>query len=169
MGAFTIERVAAMAGASKVTIYKMWPTKGVLALEGFASTVVGVVAMPDTGNFEADLTEQLLAYVRLLCDTPAGRVFAELVGASQTDPELAAALRRIYSGRRRTYGLAVLRAAQERGDIRADADAEVLIDQLWGACLYRLMMPDHELTERFARTLVKNLMEGVGRPAGDGP
>lgn len=165
MGAFNIERVAALAGASKMTIYKMWPTKGVLALEGFASTVVGVVAMPNTGDFEADLTEQLLAYVRVLCDTPAGRVFAELVGASQTDSELASALRRVYSGPRRAYGLAVLRAAQERGDIRADADPEVLIDQLWGACLYRLMMPDHELTEDFAQVLVENLIEGVGQPA----
>ena len=161
MGAFTIERVAALAGASKMTIYKWWPSKGVLALEGYASTVDAALAVPDTGDIEADLTTQLITYVHLLRDTPAGRVTAELLGAAQTDPELAAALQRSYSGPRRTVGLAALRTAQERGQIRPDADPEILIDQLWGACLYRLMMGDQPLTDTFARTLVKNLMHGL--------
>jgi AcrR family transcriptional regulator len=161
MGGFTIERVAALAGASKMTIYKWWPSKGALALEGYASTVDEVLAMPDTGDIERDLTTQLLTYVRLLRDTPAGRVVAELIGASQTDPELAGALRRTYSGPRRAAGLASLRGARERGQIRPDADPEVLIDQLWGACLYRRMMPDQELTDDFARAVVHNVLLGV--------
>ena len=162
MRAFTIERVAAIAGASKMTIYKWWPSKGVLALEGYASTVDAALVVPDSGDIEADLTTQLLTYVQLLRDTPAGRVTAELIGAAQTDPELATALRRSYSGPRRAVGLAALRAAQNRGQIRSDADPEVLIDQLWGACLYRLMMGDPPLTDAYARTLVQNLLRGVG-------
>jgi len=161
MAAFTIERVAALAGASKMTLYKWWPSKGVLALEGYASTVDAALAVPDTGDIEADLTTQLLTYVHLLRDTPAGRVTAELLGAAQTDPQLAAALQRSYSGPRRAVGLAALRTARERGQIRADADPEVLIDQLWGSCLYRLIMGDQPLTDTFARTLVKNLMHGL--------
>lgn len=35
MAGFTIEKVANRSGASKVTIYKWWPTKGALALDGF--------------------------------------------------------------------------------------------------------------------------------------
>ncbi len=161
MGAFTIERVAALAGASKMTIYKWWPSRGVLALEGYASTVDAALAVPDTGDIEADLTTQLLTYVHLLRDTPAGRVTAELLGAAQTDPELAAALQRSYSGPRRAVGLAALRTAQQRGQIRPEADPETLIDQLWGACLYRLMMGDQPLTDTFARAIVKNLMHGL--------
>jgi AcrR family transcriptional regulator len=34
MAAFTMERVAARSGASKVTLYKWWPSKGALALDG---------------------------------------------------------------------------------------------------------------------------------------
>jgi AcrR family transcriptional regulator len=161
MGAFTIERVAALAGASKMTIYKWWPSKGVLALEGYAATVDSVLAMPDTGDIERDLTAQLLTYVRLLRDTPAGRVIAELVGAAQTDPELAAVLHRAYSGPRRDAGLAALRTAQGRGQIRVGADPEAVIDQLWGACLYRRMMPDRPLTDDFARAVVRNVLDGV--------
>lgn len=161
MGAFTIERVAALSGASKMTIYKGWPSKGVLALEGYASTVDSALAVPDTGDIEADLTTQLLFYVHLLRDTPAGRVTAELLGEAQTDPELAAAFRRTYSGPRRAVGRAALRTAQERGQVRADADPDLLIDQLWGACVYRLLMGDEPLTDDFARGVVKNLVDGV--------
>jgi AcrR family transcriptional regulator len=161
MSAFTIERVAALAGASKMTIYKWWPSKGVLALEGYASTVDAALAVPDTGDVEADLTTQLLTYVRLLRDTPTGRVTAELLGAAQTDPELAAAFRESYSGPRRAAGLAALRTAQQRGQIRPDADPEVLIDQLWGACLYHLMIAAEPLSDRYVRSLVQNLTQGI--------
>lgn len=161
MGAFSIERVAALAGASKMTIYKWWPSKGVLALEGYASTIDSALTVPDTGDIEADLTTQLLTYVHLLRETPAGRVTAELVGAAQTDPELAAALRSSYAGPRRAVGLAALRAGQERGQLRGDADPEALVDQLWGACLYRVMMGDQPLTNTFARALVNNLVRGI--------
>ena len=161
MSGFTIERVAALAGASKMTIYKWWPSKGVLALEGYATTVDPVLAVPDTGDAEVDLTTQLLTFVRLLRDTQAGRVTAELIGAAQTDPELAAALRDSYVGPRRAVGLAALRTAQQRGQIRPDADPEVLIDQLWGACLYRLMVAGEPLTDRYARSLVHNLTHGI--------
>ena len=48
MRSFTVERVATLAGASKVTIYKWWPSKGALALEGYSSTVADLLSMPDT-------------------------------------------------------------------------------------------------------------------------
>lgn len=135
MAGFTIERVAALAGASKMTIYKWWPSKGALALDGYSSTVEAVLAFPDTGDIEADLTAQLTAFVRLVRDTPAGRVIAELIGQAQTDPELAAAYRATYSGPRRALAMEALTRAQGRGQLRADVDPEVVVDQLWGGVL----------------------------------
>ncbi len=162
MSAFTIERVAELAGASKMTIYKWWPSKGVLALEAYSAiTAASNYGVPDSGDIQVDLTAQLLTYVRLLRDGPAGRVFAELVGESQTDRQLAAALRESYSGPRRATGVAALAAAQARGQIRPEADPEVLIDQLWGACTYRLLMPDQPLSDAFVHQLVENLMTGI--------
>lgn len=161
MAAFTIERVAALAGASKMTIYKWWPSRGVLALEGYAACMDTTLSMPDTGDIEADLTTQLSTYVHVLRDTPAGRVTAELLAQAQTDPELAAAFRRSYSQPRRQVGATALRRAQERGQIRPDADPEMLIDQLWGACIYRLLMRDEPLTDEFARVVVRTVLDGV--------
>ena len=160
MGAFTIERVAAVAGASKVTIYKWWPSKGALALDGYFHAVEHELEFPDTGNLEADLTTQLRAFVSLLTG-PAGRVIAELIGQAQTDPDLASAYRERYSGPRRALAVQTLTKARERGQIRADVDPEVVIDQLWGAGYHRLLLPDQPLTREFAEALVRNLMAGI--------
>lgn len=162
MSAFTIERVAALAGASKITIYKWWPSKGVLALEAYAAGVDATLSVPDTGDVARDLTTSLLNFAHLLADRPAGRVLAELIGAAQTDPALASALSDRYTRPRRAVGLTALRAAQQRGQIRADVDPDVLTDQLWGACLYRLLMANHPLSDKFVHELVTNLMRGIG-------
>ncbi len=161
MGGFTIERVAALAGASKMTIYKMWPSKGALALAGYFATVEPTLAFPDSGDIEADLTAQLTAFVRLLGETSAGPVIAGLIGQAQTDPDLAAAYQEQYSQPRRAVAVEAIARAQERGQVGGGVDPEVLVDQLWGACYHRLLLPDQPLTEEFAAALVRNVLHGV--------
>jgi AcrR family transcriptional regulator len=160
MGGFGFERVATLAGASKVTLYKWWPSKGALALEAYFHAVEQTLAFPDTGEIEADLTAQVRSFIALLAG-PAGRVIGELIGQAQTDPELASAFRERYSGPRRALAVEVLSRARERGQIRDEVDPEVVIDQLWGAGYHRLLIPDQPLTEEFASSLVRNVMAGL--------
>jgi hypothetical protein len=40
-------------------------------------------------------------------------------------------------------------------------DPEILVDQLWGACYHRLLLPDLPVTADFATALVGNLIRGV--------
>ncbi|MFF8991227.1 TetR-like C-terminal domain-containing protein [Streptomyces sp. NPDC014983] len=161
MAGFTFEGVAQEAGVSKTTLYKWWPSRGTLALDGYFHAVESTLAFPDTGDIGADLTAQVRAFVRLLTGTPAGRVIAELVGQAQTDPDLSAALLERYSGPRRGLAVDAMRRAQERGQLRPGVDPEVLVDQLWGACYHRLLLPNQPLTEDFASQLVDNLLHGV--------
>ena len=161
MSGFTIEGVAALAGASKMTIYKMWPSKGALALAGYFATVEQTLSFSDTGDIEADLTTQLTAFVQLLNDTSAGRVIAGLIGQAQTDTDLASAYQQQYSQPRRAVAVQALSQAQDRGQIASSVDPEVLVDQLWGACYHRLLLPDQPLDEQFARALVHTLLHGA--------
>ncbi|MGC4847474.1 TetR/AcrR family transcriptional regulator [Micromonospora sp. DT15] len=161
MAGFTIEKVAALAGASRMTIYKWWPSKGALALDGYFTVVAPTLAFPDSGDIVADLTDQLVAFVHLVRDTTAGRVISQLIGQAQTDPELAAAYRERYSAPRRALAVETLTRAMTRGQLRADIDPESVVDQLWGACYHRLLIADLPLTEDFARTLVDNLIRGL--------
>jgi AcrR family transcriptional regulator len=161
MAGLTFERVSATSGASRTTLHKWWPSRGALALEAYFRTVQSTLAFPDTGDIAADLTEQLTAFVRLVTQTSAGRVIAELIGWSQVDPELAAAYREHYSAPRRALAVTAVVQARDRGQLRDDVDAEAVVDQLWGACYHRLLIPDQPLTEDFARTLVDQLVRGL--------
>ena len=91
-----------------------------------------------------------------ISDTPAGRVIAELIGQAQTDPELKAA-----------YLRAILVAApgnsrggpgqgQATRTTARDLDPETVVDQLWGACYHRLLLPDQPLTDEFIDALIDN-------------
>jgi AcrR family transcriptional regulator len=159
----TFDRVAARAGASKVTLYKWWPSPGALAFEAYFDAVQDTLAFPDTGDIRRDLTAQLRAFIDLLHRN--GPVVAEIIGAAQSDPGLAAALSEQYTRPRRDLAVERLTRARGAGQIRADTDPEVVVDQLWGACYHRLLLPAEPLTADFADVLIANLFTGIA-PAG---
>jgi AcrR family transcriptional regulator len=163
LGAVTFEKVAARAGASKMTLYKWWPSPGALAFEAYFAAVEDTLAFPDSGDIEADLTSQLQAFIALLTTGRAGRVIAQLIGAAQTDPDLAAALSRSYTHPRRALAVETLTRAKDRGQLRPETDPEVVIDQLWGACYHRLLLPDQPLDAAFGDALIANLLRGISR------
>jgi AcrR family transcriptional regulator len=158
----TFERVARLAGVSKTTLYKWWPSKGALALDGYFHAVEPALAFPDTGDIRADLISQLRAFVKVMTQTPGGRVMAELIGESQTDPNLAEAYQKLYSTERRRLACERMEKAQDAGQIRPEIDVRVLVDQLWGAAYHRLLIPDEPLTDEFVVALVTNLLDGIG-------
>ena len=162
MIAVTFDRVAALAGSSRTTLYKWWPSVGALAAEAYFAYVEHSLEFPDTGDIEADLRTQLRAFVRLMTEEGAGAVITELIGAAQNDPALRKALSATYSRPRRDLALAALRRARARGQLRDDFSLDIIVDQLWGACYHRLLIPDEPLTLGFADELVRNALRGAG-------
>ncbi len=156
----TFERVAQLAGVSRTTLYKWWPSPGALALDGYFHAVENTLAFDDTGDVRADLLAQLRSFAQVM-QTRGGRALLELIGASQTDVDLATAYRALYSSGRRELAYRRLRHAQEVGQIREDVDVRVLVDQLWGAVYHRLLIPDEPVDEGFVEALVRNLLDGV--------
>ena len=61
--------------------------------------------------------------------------------------------------------MAAMAAALGRGQLRADVDPEVIVDQLWGACYHRLLLPDQPLDDAFVDALVDNLFRGISGPS----
>ena len=164
----TFEKVAVRAGTSKMTLYKWWPSPGALALDAYFAAVEQSLAFADTDDVAADLRAQLHAFVHLLTDRRGGRVIGELIGAAQHDADLAAGLASQYTRPRRRLAVDRLAAAQRLGQLRADVDLEVVVDQLWGACYHRLLLPDQPLDVAFADALVTNLLRGIAAPPTQG-
>jgi AcrR family transcriptional regulator len=160
----TFDKVAARAGASKMTLYKWWPSPGVLALEAYFDSTEHQLSFPDTGDIEADLLAQMTAFVRLLNDQGGGNLIAELIGAAQSDPALARALHDFYSGPRRQLAIDRLRRAQQADQLRTDLDLAAIVDQLWGACYHRMLLFGEPLETSMIRTLITNLLRGIASP-----
>lgn len=163
VGGFTVEKVILASGVSSATVYKHWTSRGALALDGYLHAVGDSIAARDSGDIHADLTSMVTAFVRTVTRAPAGPVFAQLIGAAQTDAELAAQFDHHYFGPRRRETVAMLEAAKDRHQIRADADLGMLVDLIWGACYIRLLLPHltAQLTPAFARNVVDQALVGI--------
>lgn len=161
---FTLEKVARRSGVSRVTLHKYWPSRGALALDGYLHQTRDQLAFRDTGDFASDVTRVISRWVGHLSEPAQHRAFTQLIGAAQSDPDLAAAFASHYFGPRREDALRMLEMAAGRGQIRAAVELPIVVDMLWGACYHRLLMPNlaGTLTSEFVSTLVKTVLQGIG-------
>jgi AcrR family transcriptional regulator len=136
----SVEAIARRAGVGKQTIYRWWPSKGAVALEALNDSLATVVDFPDSGDIVEDLRTQMKGVVQLLGSTEVGRVYQGLLAAAQSDSSLSRAhLEQIIEPANVACHARIARA-QDRGEIRADADRQLMIDLLYGAIYYRLLL-----------------------------
>lgn len=144
----SIEAIAAEAGVGKQTIYRWWPSKGAVVLEALDDSLKKVADFADTGDLVADLRAQMKSVTRLLGTTQVGRVYQGLVAAAQCDTDLSRAhLDQVIQPATVACHERIARA-KERGELRADADVQTLIDLLYGAIYYRLLLHTRPLTPK---------------------
>jgi AcrR family transcriptional regulator len=168
MAAATMDAIAARAGVSKATIYKWWPSRGAVALEGFLDRVAGTLAIPEGASAADGLTWQIGALIRLFRDTAAGPLMRALVAQAQSDPDIARSLRERWLAPRRAVAMDIMRSGVERGEIRADIDLEAVMDELFAPVYYRLFFAHNPLDDELAPTLVAQLMRGIAATGANG-
>jgi AcrR family transcriptional regulator len=160
----SIEEVAARAGVGKATIYRRWPSKGLLALDAFVVSFAEQQPLPDTGTLRGDLVAALSAWVRAVTGTSMGRMLTGLIAEAQYDPELRAAWRdRVLEPLRAQYRIMLDRAAA-RGEIRLSVDQDVVLDLFFGSAQHRLLLGHLPLTEDFIDEVVDVILRGIERP-----
>lgn len=128
---FTIEAVAAEAGAGKTTIYRWWKTKAALAVEAFFHATTDELAMPDTGSAQQDFREQIGQLADLLRGDR-GRAFAAMLGGARSDPALARELGERWLAPRRQWGFARMMSAQANGELREEVNVPAALALLYG-------------------------------------
>src|ERR671917_2149251 len=158
--AVTVEAIAERAGVSKATVYRWWPNKAAVVMDGFLSTVSSEVPFPHTGHAREDIR----LHMRRLTGAFGGRMgrtVAALIAEGQADPELAEALRSRWLSVRRTEAKEILELGIERGELREDLDPEVAVDILYGPIYYRMLVGHAPLGEDFADTLADHVFAGL--------
>jgi AcrR family transcriptional regulator len=162
--AVSVEAIAERAGVSKATIYRRWPNRAAVVMDGFLSTVSSEVPFPHTGHAREDIR----IHMRRLAEAfsgKIGRTVAALMAEGQSDPELAGALRSRWLLVRRAEAREILELGIERGELREDIDLEVAVDILYGPIYYRMLVGHAPLDNGFTDALADHIFAGLA--AGD--
>ncbi|GAT65795.1 tetR family transcriptional regulator [Planomonospora sphaerica] len=169
-GGLSVDEVAEQAGVAKTTLYRRWPTKDHLAIAVVAH-LQGEDDITDTGDIRRDLTdymEKIAAALNRLrsAGRPSGRddrsagVVAELVAAGARHDDIGEMGRRNYA-RRNALAAGLIERARERGELRADLDPVILLDQLAGALYYRVLVTGAPVDRDYAERLVTTALGGA--------
>ena len=162
LAATTMEAIAARAEVSKSTIYKWWPSRGEIALEGFLAQVQDTIDVPAGAGVAESMRIQLRALIAVFRDTSAGPLIRALVAQAVAEPDLAVALREHWLEPRRDAALSVLRRGVRSGELRKDTDVDAVADQLFAPVYHRLNFGHDPLGDGLGDVLVDQLMRGVG-------
>jgi AcrR family transcriptional regulator len=160
----TMEGVAAKSGVAKTTLYRRWPTKAALCVELYLEVAERELHDPDTGDIASDLRDICNTVVRLQTRTIAGPAFIGLIAEALSNPKSSASFLAEFAERRRELTRRLLKRAIERGQIRPDTDADLVIDALGGATTFRLLQRHAPLSRKFADALVSLVLSGCRTP-----
>ncbi len=161
VNAASMEAIAERAGVSKATIYKWWPSRGAVALDGFLAQAHDTIAVPEGLSTRDALHFQVLALIRLFRDTPSGPLMRALASQAECDPEIARAVRERWLAPRRAVPMEIMRIGMARGELRPGLDTAVVADQLFAPIYHRLIFGHEPLEDDLADRLVDQVMVGI--------
>jgi AcrR family transcriptional regulator len=154
----TVAGVAKRSGVHETTVYRRWVTRENLLVAALLERSADAIPAPDTGSTREDL----LAMVR--------GVIA-YVGSAEGTAVLRAALLPVddaYAGAREAFWARRLDALSpvvtrgiERGDVRADIDARLLLEMLVAPIHGRLLLTGEPVDDDFAQRLVDQALSGA--------
>lgn len=155
----TIDAIAKEAGVGKQTVYRWWPSKGAVLLDALTERSALQVPTPDSGSVRADLLAIIESTFRGAQSDSTAPALRTLVREAAHDPHLAELLR-TFTAQRRAAVRTVLERGRERGELRADADLELLVDQFYGVFWYRFVLGHAPLDDRVAERLTDSILAG---------
>jgi AcrR family transcriptional regulator len=160
----TVEGIAERAGVSKATIYKWWPNKAAVVLDGFFNATEAMLQLPDTGSVREDLCIQVNDLATFLTSQK-GKVITELIAEGQFDTNIADEYRKRYFNPRRLISRDILERGMQRGQLRKDLDIDLSIDLIFAPLFYRLLITEEAVDSAFVKSLISYAFKGLDTEA----
>jgi AcrR family transcriptional regulator len=163
----SIEAIAQRAGVGKTAIYRRWSSKEALVLDALKVLRVEVPVV-DTGNFREDATAFLHDTVRAY-SRAANRLHVKLwlriTGELYEHPEMFSTLfDQLFEERNRQLEL-LIRRAQDRGEVRHDFDATLIMDLIAGPiiihALLSIVRPTQYTLDDLTTMIVDVVLSGI--------
>jgi AcrR family transcriptional regulator len=161
--ALTMEKVRAVAGVGKATVYRRYGSKEELVRAAVAHLHQELPLPPDTGSVRGDF-KAVAESARASAEAAEWLTFMpRMLAEVAHDPELRALFHDALVGPRRSVLTAVLRRGIERGEIRADVDLDLAVDLVTGPVIYRIIITGGDLGQMMERPLqvLDAVLEGL--------
>jgi len=156
----SMEGIAAQAGVSKATVYRWWPNKAVLVIDAFLRAVEPELHFTHSEPTLQSIRAQMTRLVNMFVG-PLGRTIAAVIGAGQSEPEMLEAFREHWLAVRRLEARELVRNAQAAGEIRPDIPPDTILDMLYGALYFRLLVRHAPLSGDFVEDIFRLITPGM--------
>lgn len=159
----TIESIAREAEVGKATIYRWWPSKASIVIEAFVQNHIVHTPM----RTDVSVLEALRQHMHSLIEQYAGwsgRVVAQILAEGQSNPQVLREFRERFFHGRRAMVREVLELGVRRGEIRADMDADLLMDFMYATIYFRLILQHLPLDQHHAEELSKTMLSVIATP-----
>ena len=157
----SIDGVAAKTGVGRPTIYRRWPSKPALVIAALTQSS-RLTPAHDTGALRDDLLAFQRDQVRMMNLPASRRITAGLVADLVADPELAETYLGDYVGQRQAAVREALVRGIERGELRSDANLDLIYDLLMGPLFMRSVVRGEKLSPDMAEQMVDIVLSAFG-------
>ena len=154
----TIDLVAARANAARATVYRRWPTKSELIVDAIRALGANAPAptLPDTGTVEGDFRALLASSARRGNAQPM-KIIVGLLPALPGNPELAAEVSRQMIAPQAALIRALLQRAQERGEIGAKRNIDMLAQIIPALSAYRAAILNLPMDQDYVDSVIDEI------------
>ena len=155
----TAAALAKKAGVSKATLYRWWPSKEAIVLDGYFDALDHHFEAPCSNDPLQDLAEHLRSGYLAMAG-PDGAIFASLIASGHFHADVRTALNEQLNSPRCENTEAIIMRAVEVGQLRADLDPKLITKMLFGPLFERLMVGESlepDLADRILEVVLNGL------------
>lgn len=156
----TIEAIARRAKVGKPTIYRWWPGVADIVLEVVLRQADASITVPASGSLRETLGQFLRQSMQAVVDW-GGSHLRFLMAHAQTNEGFRARFRDFFAAKRRAVLKSIFTQAMERGEISPEQNVEILVDMVFGAMWYRLLIGHAPTDKLFADGLTEAIIRLV--------
>lgn len=158
--AVTVDGIALKSGVSKATIYKWWPNKAAVVLDGFFDASEMLLQIPDTGSAKEDIFIQVNNLAAFFTSSK-GKIVTELIAEGQFDSNIASEYQKRYFQPRRLITRQILERGIQRNQVKKDIDIQLLIDIIYAPIFYRLMITGDKIDKGYIDMVLEQTLKEV--------
>jgi AcrR family transcriptional regulator len=156
--AVTQARVADASGVGRATVYRYWSDRTQLIRDAVVARLVVTPHILPTGEFRADLIDELKYQRYYLYEKDLGPVLAALVDRAEWEPDLMRLKCDLVD-----KGMSLIRSlvasAVADGTLRPDVDPNASASVLAGPLLFRRLLSNEPTDDAYLEWLVDNFLE----------